>query len=92
MSIFRVDLKKIVDDSYDIIVDFGLQDKLVEDLVNGLLGNIKKLAIITDSVVNDLYAKPISDKLINAGFSTDIFVFPEGEKSNIQTHKFKVAP
>ena len=87
MSIFRVDLKKIVDDSYDIVVDFGLQDKLVEDLVNGLLGNIKKLAIITDSVVNDLYAKPISEKLINAGFSTDIFVFPEGEKSKTRETK-----
>ncbi len=87
MSIFRVDLKKIIDDSYDIVVDFNLQDRLVEDIKNGLLGKTKRFAIITDDVVNELYAKPISAKLINAGFNTDIFVFPEGEKSKTRETK-----
>ena len=87
MSTFRVDLKKVVDDSYDIDVDFNLQDKLVEDIRNGLLGKTKKFAIITDDVVNELYAKPISDKLISEGFNTDIFVFPEGEKNKTRETK-----
>ena len=63
MGTFNVELKKVVDDSYDIEIGFGLEDTLIEDLKNGLVGNISKYAIITDSIVKDLYAKPILDKL-----------------------------
>ena len=34
---------------------------------DGLLGKIRKFAVITDSNVLDLYAKPISEKLSKAG-------------------------
>ena len=51
MSVFNVELKKVVDDSYDIEIGYNLMDKLVQDLESGLLGNIKKLALITDTNV-----------------------------------------
>ena len=73
MSVFNVELKKVVDDSYDIEIGYNLKDQLVDDLETGLLGSTKKLAVITDSNVRDLYAKPICEKLIHAG----LFFLPE---------------
>ena len=32
MSTFNVELKKVVDDSYEIEIGFDLEDKLVKDL------------------------------------------------------------
>ena len=46
MSVFNVELKKVVDDSYDIEMGYHLEDQLVEDLETGLLGKIKKFAVI----------------------------------------------
>lgn len=59
MSIFKVELKKVVDDSYEIETGFSLGKKIVQDIQDGLVGNIQKFAIITDSIVRDLYAQPI---------------------------------
>ncbi len=87
MSSFNVELKKVVDDSYDIEIGYELSKHLVEDLERGLIGKCKKYAIITDSNVLNLYAKPIYDKLIHAGYSADIFVFPAGEKSKTRETK-----
>jgi len=78
MSTFRVELKKIVDDSYNIEVGSGLSQTLAKDLQNGLVGN-KRIAIITDSTVKDLYACKIAKLIQNAGFSSDLFVFKAGE-------------
>ena len=55
MSTFNVELKKVVDDSYDIEIGFSLEEKLILDLKAGLVGNIKKYVVVTDSVVKDLY-------------------------------------
>ena len=90
MSVFNVELKKVVDDSYDIEMGYHLEDQLVEDLETGLLGKIKKFAVITDSNVLDLYAKPISEKLSKAGFKVELFVFPAGEKSKTRQTKAKI--
>ena len=35
MSVFNVELKKVVDDSYDIEMGYRLEDQLVEDLETG---------------------------------------------------------
>ncbi len=89
MSVFNVELKKIVDDSYDIEVGFELSDTLVADIKNGLVGNISKFAVVTDSNVEKLYAKPIADKLTECGFTVNIFSFEAGEKSKTrQTKEF----
>jgi len=90
MSIFNVELKRVVDDSYDIEIGFSLEDKLILDIKNGLVGNIKKFAVITDSIVKDLYAVSILDKLIAAGFKADLFVFEAGETSKTRKTKEEV--
>lgn len=87
MSTFNVELKKVVDDSYDIEVGFELSDKLITDIQNGLVGNIKKFAVVTDSIVKDLYAKPIAKKLSNCGYTVNLFSFKEGEKSKTRETK-----
>jgi len=87
MKNFRVELKKVVDDSYDIEVGYGLTESLVNDLKNGLVGKTKKLAVITDSIVKDLYADKIAERLVEEGFKVDTFVFPEGEKSKTREVK-----
>ena len=87
MSSFRVELKKVVDDSYDIQVGYNLQNQLLDDIKSGLVGNIKKFAVITDSIVKDLYAEPINKALVDAGYKSQLFVFPEGEKSKTRETK-----
>lgn len=87
MSIYNVQLKRVVDDSYDIEIGFGLTNKLIEDIKGGLVGNIKKFAIITDSIVKDLYALKIYKMLLDSGYTSDIFVFPAGEKSKTREVK-----
>ena len=90
MSIFNVELKKMVDDSYDIEVGFELMSNLVHDIKQGLVGNIKKFALITDSNVVDLYGKTICSLLQDAGYQVDLFVFPAGEKSKTRRVKEQI--
>ncbi|MCR4839981.1 MAG: 3-dehydroquinate synthase [Lachnospiraceae bacterium] len=87
MSIFNVELKKVVDDSYEIEAGFDLSDKLIKDLLGGLDGGLKKVAVITDDVVKPLYAAPILNKLIEAGYAAEMFSFPAGEKSKTREVK-----
>ncbi len=87
MGVFNVELKKIVDDSYEIEIGFSLEDKLISDIQNGLVGNITKFAVVTDSVVKDLYAVGILNKLINAGYHADLFVFEAGETNKTRKTK-----
>lgn len=90
MSVFNVELKKIVDDSYEIEVGYELASKLVTDIERGLVGNVRKFAVITDSNVSDIYARPICENLLRAGFEVDMFVFPAGEKSKTRETKARI--
>lgn len=87
MSIFDVELKKVVDDSYEIETGFHLEEKLMEDLKNGLVGKIHKFAVITDSIVKDLYADNICHMLQAAGYEAQLFSFEAGEKSKTRKTK-----
>lgn len=87
MSVFHVGLKKIVDESYEIEAGFSLGDKLILDIQNGLVGGVTKFAVITDSVVKDLYAVSILNKLLNAGYHADLFVFDAGEVNKTRKTK-----
>ncbi len=87
MSTFHVELKKTVDDSYEIEVGRSLAGKLAEDLERGLAGPFRRFAMITDSNVEQLYAEPIRDRLLGAGFEGEIFAFPAGEKSKTRETK-----
>lgn len=90
MSVINVELKRVVDDSYDIEIGYDLIDQLVEDIETGLVGKLRRFAVITDSNVKKLYAKPICERLVKSGFSVDMFVFPAGEKSKTRSTKEKI--
>lgn len=84
---FRCTLKKVVDDSYDIEIGRGLQQRLADDLASGELFRVKKLAVVTDSIVEGLYGAEICSLLNARGFDARLFVIPEGEKSKTRAMK-----
>lgn len=90
MSTFQVELKKVVDDSYEIEIGFELERKLLEDIKQGLVGNIRKFAVITDSIVKDLYANQILSLLQNAGYTAELFVLEAGEKNKTRKTKEQI--
>ena len=90
MSLFNVELKKIVDDSYEIEIGYDLKKKLVDDLNNGLVGKIRKFAVITDSIVKDLYAMDLINLIEEAGYYAELFVFEEGEKQKTRKTKEEI--
>lgn len=90
MGVFQVELKKVVDDSYEIEIGFGLEEKLVADLQNGLVGNRKKLAVITDSNVKELYGDRLQNMLSAAGFQAELFVFEAGEQRKTRETKARL--
>lgn len=87
MSVFNVELIKTVDDSYQIETGYDLKQKLAQDLKNGLVGNISKLAVITDDIVQELYADNIAKILSDSGFSVYVYSFKNGEKSKTRATK-----
>ena len=87
MGSFRVELKKTVDDSYDVQIGQNLIPVLAEDIKNGLAGGVRKFAVITDSTVEPLYGTPVLTALREAGYAADLFVFPAGEKSKVRATK-----
>ncbi|MBQ4247375.1 MAG: 3-dehydroquinate synthase, partial [Ruminococcus sp.] len=68
--VFCCELKKVVDDTYDIEIGHSLEEKLVDDLKHGLTGK-KRFAVITDSIVEGLYGRDIYEKIVAAGFSAE---------------------
>jgi 3-dehydroquinate synthase len=86
-STFQVELKKIVDDSYEIELGYHLEETLIRDIEKGLVGRIHKFALITDTQVEPLYGAPIRDRLCQAGYQAELFVFPAGETSKTRQTK-----
>ncbi|MGN0634189.1 MAG: 3-dehydroquinate synthase [Oscillospiraceae bacterium] len=84
---FNVELKKVIDDSYDIEIGHGLQQTCLNDIVGGLFGNIRRIAVVTDSNVAELYARDICDSLCGAGFDAKLFTIPAGEESKTRQMK-----
>ena len=78
MSKFYVELKKVVDDSYDIEIGYNLFDTLIKELKGELGTGISRYAIITDSVVKELYGDKLYNLMISAGFQVDLLSFPAG--------------
>lgn len=87
MSTLNVEIKRVVDDSYDIEIGYGLEEKLIADIKNGLVGDITKFAVITDSNVKELYAQNILDKLKSVGYYAQLFVFEAGETNKTRKTK-----
>jgi len=89
MSKFLVELKRVVDDSYEIEIGHSLAGRLADDLRSGLVPGRRRFALITDTTVESLFAGEIRDRLLSAGFEGEIFSFPAGEKS--KTREIKAA-
>ncbi len=87
MSVFNVDLKKVVDDSYEIEIGYELEQKLIEDIKAGLVGNIRKYVVVTDSNVKELYADRILGLLKSNEYNADLIVFPAGEENKTRKTK-----
>lgn len=65
---------------YDILKDIGAY---IKNIFNG-----KKILIITDDNIENIYANKIKENLINLGYITKVFSFEHGEKSkNLDTCK-----
>ena len=60
---------------------------MAADLRDGLMGGLKRFALITDSTVAPLYGDRILRKLRSAGFTGEMFVFPAGEKNKTRETK-----
>lgn len=90
MSAFEVNLKKVVDNSYQIEIGFGLVDKMLFDIQSGLVGNISRFAIVTDSNVSELYGEKINHMLNANGYESHMIVFEAGEKSKNRNTKEKI--
>ncbi|MBR1423598.1 MAG: 3-dehydroquinate synthase [Ruminococcus sp.] len=84
---FNCQLKKVIDDSYDIEIGYSLEKQLLDDISGGLVGSIKRFAVVTDSNVRALYADKINDMLIDAGFISNVIEFKAGEKSKTRAVK-----
>ncbi len=64
---------------YDVVIGRGILENagsLIAEAVSG-----KKAVIVTDDIVDGLYAEKLIKSMTDAGFTTDIFVFPNGEES-----------
>ncbi len=84
---FQVELKRVVDDSYEIEIGEQLEKQLISDIQNGLFGGLRRFAMITDSTVEPLYAQPVLAALRDAGYAAELFSFPAGEKSKTRETK-----
>ncbi len=84
---FNVELKRVVDDSYDIEIGHSLTESCVADVKNGLLGNVKNIAVVTDSNVLPLYADDICKRLCDEGLNARLFTIPAGEESKTRQMK-----
>lgn len=87
MATFNVELKKVVDESYDIEIGKNLLPMLVEDLKSGLIKGANRYAIVTDSNVKELYGDKLLGMMKEAGFDVNLISFPAGEKSKVRSVK-----
>lgn len=70
MSIFNVELRKVID-----------------DINAGLVGNVKKYVVVTDSNVKPLYVDRLLELLKSNGYEADLIVFPAREENKTRKTK-----
>ncbi len=67
------------ENSYNIIIEKGLLDKIGEEIKNIYAG--EKVFILTDTNVNNFYGEKVEKNLNKAGFITKKLVLPAGEET-----------
>ena len=66
------------DRPYDVLIGPGLLSRAGEEIAKAV--KPCRAAVITDDTVRILYGEQVTDSLRSAGFETDIWAFPHGEK------------
>lgn len=79
VEVLRLNLSRVVDESYNILIGFGLFDSIPADLKANPIG--EKYAIITDSVLKDIYGKRLLEKFGEENIDACLIDFPTGEES-----------
>lgn len=72
-------LKGLTDESYDILIGYGLLDSIPSDLKENPIGG--RYAIITDSVIRGLYGERLLKRFREEGVDACLIDFPAGENS-----------
>ena len=71
---------------YEILLGENLFSEIGERLKN-IVGSGKKIAVITDDIVDKLYSSTVVDSLLASGFVVHKHIFTHGEKNkNIKTY------
>ncbi len=65
--------------TYDIKIGPGLLASLPQEI--GKLGQVQRIALVSDSNVYPLYGEAVLESLTQGGYLADPFVFPAGEQS-----------
>ena len=79
MKTIHLDLKRIEDNSYDILIDINLLSKIPLDLKKNNIGN--KYLIITDSNIEKLFGRDFLQSMRKNGLNAELISFKAGEKS-----------
>jgi 3-dehydroquinate synthase len=90
MSKFRVELKKNVDESYDIEIGRNVLETMISDLQTELAACNYKVAVLTDSNVEALYSGEMLRALREAGVNCNLFVAPSGEAYKSRETKTRI--
>lgn len=90
MNSFKVQLKRVIDDSYEIEIGRNLFQKIASDLSTGLVPNVSKFAVLTDSAVKDIYSDQFIQAFSKRGLHTKLFVVPNGESNKTREVKAKI--
>ncbi|MBU0628290.1 MAG: 3-dehydroquinate synthase [Nanoarchaeota archaeon] len=84
MEKVRLNLRKEIDNSYEILIDKNLLSKVPSDLKKSNVGN--RYLIITDSNIKKLFGDNLLDLMRKEGLKVDILSFKAGEQSkNLET-------
>lgn len=79
MKKITIDIENNKSYNYDIVIDAGGLNRLAQYLEE--IGKSKRFVIITDSIVNSLYAQNVYERLLNEGFHVSKVVIKAGESS-----------
>jgi 3-dehydroquinate synthase len=89
MERIKVNLKQSRDDSYEILLGYGILDRLAK--IHQVQADADRFIIVTDSVVNPLYGKQVREILERLSTPTDIIEIPAGESSKSMSVVLDVA-
>jgi 3-dehydroquinate synthase len=79
MERIEVNLKRTCDDSYDIVVGYGIMDQLAQ--IREIQEDADRVVIVTDAVVNALYGDNVRETLRALTVPVELIEIPAGEPS-----------